>query len=608
VCLRNEDDKCIGKRSLSAQIRASQCDAMQRPDKKASSLRNNRKIAAQMKLNFPTKKKFSVQFDLFSVGKNLLTTEKVLEERIKEYVRIKEESREPFAMLELALKTLSLARLVANDVGEEIIMDAHCRVSEAYLLGGMNTQAMQHAYEAVSKAKHMKREPSHKVLMCLGRAFMATGNLKRAHDLFNEALLHLKAKYGPESVQQCGVLCEIAEAYWRENKQTESIDTLVDVWTIQDANFGSEAPELIPTYLHLGQAYCKRTEYDRALDHLLRALRISDEKGLTKTKMYAQTCVLISSCYSYDPKASDESKLRQLEGAEDVVDPDYGRALEYLQKGLDVYNELYGTDCKESAKILKEMAQLYLTINDYKNAAACMKGVLAAVIRRHGSESLEAAITTKRIGEMYMIDNQVQAARLMLKRSLEIFVNLGAGGRHNAMVQSIKVTLERIKLAIRANVWMKDHKKPEEAGSLHSTEEAKRVEGKDLFQDADISGDSKECRDSIGIENEAMGGGSLGRHPEGNGHRKNEKERVKGMPAGDSYAGSNVSGGSLERKDKPLKKQHSKKEIKKERRIDLGTDSGGDLEIPREDQNANDDEDLDFQVKEYNEDESADWN
>jgi len=413
-------------------------------------------------------KKLSVQFDFSSVGKNLLTTEKVLEDRVKEYERLKEECRQPQQMLDLALKTLALAQLVAEDMGADIITDAHCRVSESYLLGGMHTQAMQHAFEGITRAKHSKRDPPPKVLMCLGRAYMASGNIRRAHELFGEALLAVREHHGPEAIDQCEVLCEMAEAYWREEKQNKSIDTLIDVWTLQEAKFGSNAPELIPTYLHLGQAYCKRNEYDRASDHLLRAVRISresghEEEGLTKTKSYAQACVLLASCYSYDQQSDRNFNGENNDDEDNMITgkPDYNRAIEYLQSGLDTYKDLYGPQCKESMKIMKEMAQIYLTMNRYSKAAECMEGVLQSVVKRHGAQSIEAGVTMKRIGEMYMIDNRIQEAKAMLKRALSVYNAMGNHDQRNqATIASLKDTLGRIKIALKSTLAMRKKHQP----------------------------------------------------------------------------------------------------------------------------------------------------
>lgn len=397
------------------------------------------------KLRLPTQNQPPSRFDFSLVGANLVSTESILQQCVQRYDKAKEDSVEHQDLMAIAIKSLALSRLAYSEDREDPVTEAHCRISEAYLLGGMNTQAMQHAYEAMNRSKVTNAPISYKVLLCLGRAYMASGDNSRAKDIFSETLKVVRTKMGEQSIEQCAILCEIAEVLWRQDKHSESIDTLGDVWMLQEAKFGSDAPELLPTYLLLGQAYSKMKDFKSAQEQLERAFRIAESKKMTETKSYAKACVLFATC-CFDPDSKihvndeKETENEKKEGKEGGAI----RALKYYVKAVTIYEQIFGKHSQEVIGIYRNMTAIYIGLENFAEGVKCMSAVLEGMQSRFGPSSLEVAVALKRIGEMLTLDNRITEAKTYLKKALETLSVLPAK-RHSSLMSSIRATLVTLK-------------------------------------------------------------------------------------------------------------------------------------------------------------------
>ena len=418
----------------------------------------------------PPKRRGPQTFDFSLLSTPIETTASRLRSNAVEFEAAKKgatgvEDREK--LVDLALRGLALARLVdATSDGKVVgpadpVAEAHCRASEAYLLTGHTTQSMKHAFEGLGRARKAGVEPGWRIPLTMGRGFMKAGNLAKAHGMFKDAQRLVRLQLGDDDIQQCEVLCEMAENFWRNNRRNESINTLCEVWSLQEAKFGADAPELIPTYLLLGQAYTKKGETERAKEQLERAIRIADAAGSTQTCGYAQALVLLGTCYSvgHDDGKDAESERELL------------KSLEHLKRASKIYEDLLGENCKEAVDAHRDMATTLVALERFGDSVQCMQKVLAGMTERFGPYSYEVAITWKRLGEMLALDEKTSEARMHLKKSVQTFSALSTT-KYAHLINSIKSTLYRLQDASGASEWLHSVQSPTSADAKGSPKAA----------------------------------------------------------------------------------------------------------------------------------------
>jgi tetratricopeptide (TPR) repeat protein len=112
------------------------------------------------------------------------------------------------------------------------VIKAQGLLAEAYLASGLEKQAVEHASQALARAKEYPLdEIVQSAAFTVGRAFVKLGEFENAGAALKEALRCCKRKNGANALANCPILGAQAQLYAAQGRHQDVIATMTKVHT-----------------------------------------------------------------------------------------------------------------------------------------------------------------------------------------------------------------------------------------------------------------------------------------------------------------------------------------------------------------------------------------
>jgi tetratricopeptide (TPR) repeat protein len=134
-------------------------------------------------------------------------------------------------LITFRIECLALSRLCFGRNDPEVIK-AQGSLAEAYLASGLEKQAVEHASQALSRAKESEyplEDMVQSAAFTVGRAFVKLGEYDNAGAALKEALRACKKKHGASALATCPILGAQAQLYAAQGRHQDVIATMTKV-------------------------------------------------------------------------------------------------------------------------------------------------------------------------------------------------------------------------------------------------------------------------------------------------------------------------------------------------------------------------------------------
>lgn len=263
-----------------------------------------------------------------------------------------------------------------------------------------------------------------------------------------QLLMKLEGFYQNENLDlnNFSLAINLAIVYNNTGRQLEGIYLLEKVIQIHESNYGPQLWELFKAYLELGSLYQNLCNYQKAEYALSRATEIAAESlGLCSElsrvamKAYASLLYTTNQYAKAEPVQSkivemdhQRSKRNQLQTVIDLLEDsvvlaniniqlgEYQKALGYLQKNIEIYNENMGLEEQVILPTLTYYGLLLYGLKEVKDARAVLESVIRIIDQYGVTIDLSHGDPFTSLAMIYSDENRFVEAEKCFNASIQL--------------------------------------------------------------------------------------------------------------------------------------------------------------------------------------------
>lgn len=180
-------------------------------------------------------------------------------------------------LITLRIEILALARLCYGKLDPEVTL-AQSRLAEAYLMSGLEKQAIEHASQALQRAEDY---PLNDVIISashtIGKGYVLIKDYERASEYLKKALRTSYKENGKDALSNCSILSSIAQLHAAQGNNKIVIQMLTRVMNLREPKVGHDHIDMIDTHLELARTLFNMEQEDECRASLERVIRIADD-------------------------------------------------------------------------------------------------------------------------------------------------------------------------------------------------------------------------------------------------------------------------------------------------------------------------------------------
>lgn len=197
-----------------------------------------------------------------------------------------------------------------------------------------------------------------RVLGALGNFYASTNQLDKASAIMQESLVSIEAIKGKENADYTLALENLSKIYTKQSRFSEAIARLNESSDIKVKTLGPKHPDFAITLVTLGSNYKEIGEFEKTEPLYEQALQIIEAAYGPKHPQYA---LVLESIAIFHATFTD----------------DFDKAEQAMTAALKIYEEMpNGTTTVGYNNILKNLANLYLEMGEFKKAETLYRSVL----------------------------------------------------------------------------------------------------------------------------------------------------------------------------------------------------------------------------------------
>ncbi|EGR29183.1 hypothetical protein IMG5_161330 [Ichthyophthirius multifiliis] len=260
------------------------------------------------------------------------------------------------------------------------------------------------------------------------------------------------------------ILTYLGKCYLYIQSYDDSLELLIKANEIQVQINGENDVSCIQTLTYISNCYSKLKDYDRALEYLKRILNISESKYGYKSEQSAVAYIDIAKIYELQNSIIEAIEFQQ-KAIEILEEIDYinvkieflaeqyqvlskyqekankiDQQLYSLQKIIELYQEIYGSNDKKIMKIKKQISSIHLKNQNHEEALDILEEIEEIESKTHGENSIQVAKILRLIGTIKILTKNYFDAQKCLCKSMKIF-------DENGMKKFVIEIKEKLKLA-----------------------------------------------------------------------------------------------------------------------------------------------------------------
>jgi len=183
-------------------------------------------------------------------------------------------------LITMRIEVLSLSKVCFGKQDPQVA-DAQAQLAEAYLLSGLEKQAVEHGMQALARAQDFDlANIAISAHHTLGRAYTKLSEFNNAKHHLRQSLEATRKLHGRNNMASCAVLSSIAQLHAVAGGDDERvIQTMQNIWDIMEPELGMDHIEMVDTYLELARAFFnvgKDSDCQENLEKVLMIVRVQE--------------------------------------------------------------------------------------------------------------------------------------------------------------------------------------------------------------------------------------------------------------------------------------------------------------------------------------------
>uniref|UniRef100_A0A6B2KWC3 NACHT domain-containing protein n=1 Tax=Arcella intermedia TaxID=1963864 RepID=A0A6B2KWC3_9EUKA len=299
-----------------------------------------------------------------------------------------------------------------------------------------------------------------KILTLMTNFYARTGKYEQGIECGNQALKIGEEEFGPDDGTLIPILAAIGRITMSQQKYDESKAIFKRALKIGEEKFGKDHPKTADILYELGafffvkpeelsrvqnksvaekfkqRGYWENQDYSKVAIIKGGGEEKENKKGWSMDraeKLFLQSLTIFENAYGLDHP--DVARVTTRLGSLYIERVQYLKAEEYLQRSLAIYTKAFGKFHSRVAQTYKHLFTLYNLQEKLEESKNCGKEALAVLIRMRGEESIEVANIYERLGDQCGQANRKEEAKEYLLKAKAIRVALlGASHKDVAAV------------------------------------------------------------------------------------------------------------------------------------------------------------------------------
>jgi tetratricopeptide (TPR) repeat protein len=230
---------------------------------------------------------------------------------------------------------------------------------------------------------------------------------RAAIDYFEQAL---EADIKGEEIEKATIYNNIGRAYYKSEKYDEALDYYETAQKIREKVLGEYHPDTATTYNYIGAAHRKKYEYEKALKYYKKALRIRWDVDKKLSEEFNKELI---------KKSSDTATTYDHIGLVRDGQIEYNNALRHYKKALRIRKEVLGEQHPDTANTYNNLGKTLCHQCKYEEALESHKRALKIQERVLGNHP-DTAKTYNDIGMIYTKQRKHDKALNCYEKALSI--------------------------------------------------------------------------------------------------------------------------------------------------------------------------------------------
>ncbi len=231
-------------------------------------------------------------------------------------------------------------------------------------------------------------------LITLGTLYNEMGHTRKALKLFTEALDGYEDSTSSRLPNVSTIFENIGQAYLKQSEYNSALKSLKQALTNREKYLGDKHPTTLRIIKDIGFTYWRRGDYDTAKKFLERSLEGFDSLGY-----------------------KNSAKLDSLSGIglvyTELKQPK--RAMEYFQKSVKGYEELFGPNHPNTVSVIDNMGMAFDKVKDYDEALKHYKSALMRCNRFKVNQFILPLTINYHIAGVYVHQRRYKEAKQLLE-------------------------------------------------------------------------------------------------------------------------------------------------------------------------------------------------
>lgn len=347
---------------------------------------------------------------------------------LNDWARGRLENGDHEGVIQIRAHQFALSRILVNVHNRPafLLVEAHTKLSEAYLASDYIDQACDHIKSALRLNGNLfnvqAESKPHQVylLTLLGKCYSSTGSLDEALALLEKALKMSQNLLGEGHADQAPIMIELGKVYLKFKEFDKALDILTSVWEIYEAVHGKNHEVMVEVYKNLAEVYKLKKDLKNSADMM--------------SRMFGLMC---NCAFALDETVKCGVKLVHLMRKDERL----AEAMQVLVKCEGLLEGVHGNVNKRTAKVKRIKCVVLTQGGKYEEALAECFEVLEIDKGIFGIDSSYYAKDLKIIGSIMAMLGRNQDGIKYLASSLEVYVKL----KNKKVVREIKTKIESLK-------------------------------------------------------------------------------------------------------------------------------------------------------------------